>query len=103
MNAGSLNKDVLYPIKAFMAEDDGYDYIRIQHKANNEWKSSWNGMLQNLETGTLLLQPSLLDIDLNNSLISNCSLFEKLDCLVHFLYCTSCHLASSITHYSLDN
>ena len=58
MNAGSLNKDVLYPIKAFMAEEAGSDYIRIQHKANNGWKSSWNGMLQNLETGTFLLQLS---------------------------------------------
>ena len=58
MNAGSLNKDVLYPIKAFMAEQVNKDYIRIQHKANTEWKSSWNGMLQNLETGTLLLHLS---------------------------------------------
>ena len=56
MNAGSLNKDVLYPIKAFMAEQNGYDYIRIQRKANSgSYSYSWEGMLQNLETGILLL------------------------------------------------
>ena len=56
MNAGSLNKDVLYPIKAFMAERYDNDYIRIQHKANSDgYLSTWEGMLHNLETGILPL------------------------------------------------
>ena len=56
MNAGLLNKDVLYPIKAFIADSHGNDYIRIEHKANSSSYSNTSvGMLHNLETGILLL------------------------------------------------
>ena len=55
MNGGEFTKTFLYPIKAFVAENIGKDYIRIQHEnGNSSFNSSWSGMLQNLEPGNVL-------------------------------------------------
>ena len=56
MNAAQLSKDNYYPIKAFMAEGNGMDYIRITYKeGSNGFRDSWDGMLQNLEAGKKFL------------------------------------------------
>ena len=56
MNAAQLSKDNYYPIKAFMAEGAGMDYIRITYKeGSNGFRDSWDGMLQNLEAGEKFL------------------------------------------------
>ena len=55
MNGSKFTRNVSYPIKAFVAEASGRDYIRIQHKnGNSSFNSSWSGMLQNLEPGNVL-------------------------------------------------
>ena len=52
MNGGEFTRTFLYPIKAFVAENVGKDYIRIQHKTtSSSWNSSWSGMLRNLKSG----------------------------------------------------
>eukprot|EP00795_Rhopilema_esculentum_P002629 gene2630-826_t len=56
MNAAQLSKDNYYPIKAFMAEGGGSDYIRITYKeGSNGFRDSWDGMLQNLEAAESIL------------------------------------------------
>ena len=52
MDAGQLSSSTFYPIKAFMAESGGNDYIRVQHKVGSgSYSSSWGNMLYNLKTG----------------------------------------------------
>ena len=52
MNGGEFTRNFLYPIKVFVAENVGKDYIRIQHEsASSSLNSSWSGMLRNLISG----------------------------------------------------
>ena len=52
MNGGSLVTDTWYPIKAFMTENTGKDYIRITYNADGgSDATNWAGMLQNLKSG----------------------------------------------------
>ena len=52
MDAGQLSSSIFYPIKAFMAENVGSDYIRVQHRVGSgNYSSSWGNMLYNLKTG----------------------------------------------------
>ena len=54
MNGGSLVSDTWYPIKAFMTEDDGKDYIRITYNIDGGVDATnWAGMLQNLKSGEI--------------------------------------------------
>lgn len=54
MQLGAMSENVLYPIKIFMGEGSRAEFLRIRYQRDNGgFISSWEGMLQNLETGNL--------------------------------------------------
>ena len=61
MDGGKLNQLDWYPIKVFMTDSYGYDYIRIAYSIDSGPQSSlWKGNLTNLLPGKLTAELKFL-------------------------------------------
>ena len=51
LDIGQLQNDTLYAVRTVRVEEDGSDYIKVEHKhGDGSYSKSWDGLLQNLET-----------------------------------------------------